>query len=215
MAVLTIVVVTTFVKGRFPSWTVGDCSGLLVVVGTIILVRTSYRVATTGEGVPSRIRSPVSQTSRFEADATPERELYLLIRHIGGMLIKELAAGLEPLGITPEQYHILRILRDAGPDGLPCSTVAERAVSGDPDVTRLLDRLERQQWAIRTRDTADRRVVTARITTEGKRLLARLENTIAELHAHQFNDLGARELSTLRGLLERVAPRRSDQASRK
>ena len=155
--------------------------------------------------MPSRTGSSMSHTSRFEADATPEREVYLLIRHIAGMLMKELAAGLESAGVTPEQYHILRILRDAGADGLPCSTVAARAVSGDPDVTRLLDRLERQRWAIRSRDTADRRVVTARITSEGKRLLARLEDSVAELHARQFDDLGVREVSTLRGLLERVA----------
>jgi DNA-binding MarR family transcriptional regulator len=152
----------------------------------------------------------MSQTSRFEADATPEREAYLLIRHVAGTLIQELAAALEPSGITPEQYHILRILRDASPDGLPCSAVAQRAVSGDPDVTRLLDRLEAQQWAIRTREAADRRVVTARITTDGKRLLAKLEKTVAELHANQFDDLGVREVSTLRGLLERVAQPRSD-----
>ena len=157
--------------------------------------------------MPSRSGNPRPPSLRFEAGATPERQLYLLVRHLGGMLLKELAAALEPLGVTPEQYHILRILRDAGADGLPCSSVAERAVSGDPDVTRLLDRLERQAWATRTRDTNDRRVVIARITTEGKRLLARLETAVAELHARQFDGLGAREMSALRGLLERVASR--------
>ena len=145
--------------------------------------------------------------ARFEAGATPERRLYLLVRHLGGTLLKELAAALEPLGVTPEQYHILRILRDAGPDGLPCSAVGDRAVSGDPDVTRLLDRLERQEWATRTRDDADRRVVIARITGEGKRLLARVDKVVAELHAEQFGGLGAREMATLRGLLEKAAGR--------
>jgi DNA-binding MarR family transcriptional regulator len=80
-------------------------------------------------------------------------------------------------------------------------------VSGDPDVTRLLDRLERQEWATRTRDDADRRVVIARITGEGKRLLARVDKVVAELHAGQFGGLGARELATLRDLLERAAAR--------
>lgn len=156
--------------------------------------------------MPARTKNPKPPASRFEAAAPPPREAYLLIRHVAGTLIKELAAGLAPMGITPEQYHILQILRDAGPDGLPCSTVAQRAVSGDPDVTRLLDRLEGYQWAIRARDTADRRVVTARITMEGKRLLNRLEDMVAELHARQFDELGAREVAALRGLLDRIAP---------
>lgn len=151
---------------------------------------------TTGPAAPS-----------FEAGVTAERGLYLLVRHLGGVLAKELAGVLEPFGVTPEQYHTLRILRDGGPEGLPCSAVAERAVSGDPDVTRLLDRLERQQWAVRARDATDRRVVLARLTAEGKRLLGRLEKAVAELHAQQFEALGAREIATLRGLLERVARR--------
>lgn len=154
----------------------------------------------------SRTKNTRAAASRFEADATIGREVYLLIRHVSGTLIKELATGLEPFGITPEQYHILRILRDAAPDGLPCSAVAERAVSGDPDVTRLLDRLEARQLAVRSREATDRRVVTARITKEGTRLLAKLEEAVTGLHARQFADLRSRELTTLRGLLDRVAP---------
>ncbi len=156
----------------------------------------------------TKVISTGPAASRFEGDATPGREAYLLIRHVSGTLIKELAAELEPSGITPEQYHILRILRDAAPDGLPCSAVAERAVSGDPDVTRLLDRLEARQLASRSREAADRRVVTARITREGTRLLTKLEETVSDLHARQFAALGAREVTALRGLLDRVAPQR-------
>ena len=87
------------------------------------------------------------------------------------------------------------------------SAWAERAVSGDPDVTRLLDRLERQEWAVRARDETDRRVVIARLTAEGRRLLGRLEKAVAELHAGQFDALGAREVAELRELLERAARR--------
>jgi DNA-binding MarR family transcriptional regulator len=137
---------------------------------------------------------------------TPEREVYLLLQHVAGALIQELAAALKPAGITPEQYHVLHILRDAGREGIPCSTVAERSVSGDPDVTRLLDRLEDRGWASRTRDTADRRVVTARITAEGSRLVVRLASTIQDLHQRQFGTLGTRDLAQLRTFLETVMP---------
>ena len=141
---------------------------------------------------------------------TPEREAYLLLQHVAGALIQELATVLKPEGITPEQYHVLQILRDAGKEGIPCSVVAERSVSGDPDVTRLLDRLESHGLASRARDNADRRVVVARITAQGSRLVARLANTVDDLHQRQLGKLGGRELSQLRALLEAVIPAPAD-----
>ena len=41
------------------------------------------------------------------------------------------------------QYNVLRILRGAGDAGLRCSEVGARLLVHDPDVTRLLDRLEK------------------------------------------------------------------------
>jgi DNA-binding MarR family transcriptional regulator len=137
---------------------------------------------------------------------TPEREVYLLLQHVAGALIQELATVLKPAEITPEQYHVLQILRNAGKDGVPCSVIAERSPSGDPDVTRLLDRLEKRGWASRTRDTEDRRVVVARITAAGSRLVARIADSVDELHRRQLGKLGARGLPQLRTLLEELAP---------
>ena len=142
---------------------------------------------------------------RFETAETPEREIYLLLQHVSGELIHELAALLKPAGITPEQYHVLRILQDAGSDGIPCSAISERSPSGDPDVTRLLDRLERQGLTSRTREAADRRVVTARITSEGQQLVSTVEESVAALHARQLRQLGELGLRDLRKLLRAVA----------
>lgn len=145
------------------------------------------------------------RTWRFETVETPEREVYLLLQHVSGELIYELATLLKPAGITPEQYHVLRILRDAGSAGMQLSTIAERSPVGDPDVTRLLDRLEQRGLATRAREAADRRVVTARITNEGRRLLDRLEEPVAALHARQLGPLGERGLQDLRRLLRKAA----------
>ena len=145
------------------------------------------------------------RTWRFETEETLEREIYLLLQHISGELIHELATLLKPAGITPEQYHVLRILHDAGSTGTPLSAVAERSPVGDPDVTRLLDRLEQRGLARRDRDAADRRVVTARITSDGRRLLKELEEPVAALHARQLGPLGERGLEALRKLLRKAA----------
>jgi DNA-binding MarR family transcriptional regulator len=155
------------------------------------------------------VKRPTQDTPRrawrFETVETPEREIYLLLQHISGELIHELAKLLKPSGITPEQYHVLRILQDAGNVGTPLSAVAERSPVGDPDVTGLLDRLERRHLARRAREAPDRRVVTARITKDGRQLLQRLEAPVAALHTRQLGPLGARGLRSLRKLLQEAA----------
>ena len=153
----------------------------------------------------TRPAAGADRVCRFDTRETPEREIYLLLQHVAGAFIQELAVVLRPAGITPEQYHVLRVLRDAGAGGLACSAVAERSVSGDPDVTRLLDRLERQGWASRAREASDRRVVTARLTNDGLRLLEELEAPVAALHARQLEGLAARDVAALRTFLQTLA----------
>ena len=160
--------------------------------------------------MPTRRRDTRDRLWRFDTHETPEREIYLLLQHVAGAFAQELAVVLRPAGITPEQYHVLRVLRDAGPGGLACSAVAERSVNGDPDVTRLLDRLEKQGWASRAREESDRRVVMARVTNDGLRLLEELEAQVTALHVRQLDELPARELPVLRRLLQALGGVRSD-----
>ena len=145
------------------------------------------------------------RTWRFETVETPEREVYLLLQHVAGELAYELATLLRSYEMTPDQYHVLRVLRDAGPDGTPLGRIAERSPAGDPDITRLVDRLEKRGLARRSRDTADRRVIIARLTPDGRRLLEKLEKPVAALHARQIGPLGDRGLRDLRALLQKVA----------
>jgi DNA-binding MarR family transcriptional regulator len=140
-----------------------------------------------------------------EDGETLERKIYLLLQHLSGELVHELALLLKPAGVTPEQYHVLCILKDAGSAGTPLSTIAERSPAGDPDVTRLLDRLEERGLARRARDAEDRRVVTARITGEGRQLLRKLEGAVSALHTRQLGPLGERGLADLRRLLQKAA----------
>jgi len=76
-------------------------------------------------------------------------------------------------GLTGTQYNVLRILRGAGPQGLPCRIVGDRMISHDPDMTRLLDRMEKRGMILRERQKDDRRVVKARITASGVSLRSR------------------------------------------
>jgi DNA-binding MarR family transcriptional regulator len=118
--------------------------------------------------------------------------------------MSQLSQVLKPYGVSPTQYNALRILRGAGPDGLPCGEVAARMITQDPDVTRLFDRMEKPGWIVRERSRTDRRVLLARITNEGLRLLESLDGTIGEYHNTTMGHLTQTELRELSRLLERL-----------
>jgi DNA-binding MarR family transcriptional regulator len=105
-------------------------------------------------------------------------------------------------GLTGAQYNVLRILRGAEPDGLPCRGIGDLMISHDPDMTRLLDRMEKRRLIVRKRQTDDRRVVKTRVTREGLELLKILDQPVRELHRRQFRHMTAARLKALAELLE-------------
>ena len=107
-------------------------------------------------------------------------------------------------GLTGAQYNVLRILRGAEPDGLACSSIGERMISHDPDMTRLLDRMEKRDWITRQRQTSDRRVIKTRITSTGLDLLKGLDQPIHELHKQQFRHFSTARVKELARLLEEL-----------
>jgi DNA-binding MarR family transcriptional regulator len=135
---------------------------------------------------------------------TPQLLAFDSLLRTASQLDQQVARLLRPAQVTPAQYNVLRILRNAGRAGLACSDVAERLVRHDPDVTRLLDRLEARGLVTRSRDTADRRVVIARITDAGLAILEELGESIATLHAEQFRRLDRQDFLTLVSLLDQV-----------
>jgi DNA-binding MarR family transcriptional regulator len=147
-------------------------------------------------------RSPRKRNAR--ARETPEMLAFDLLLRTGSELDQQVAALLRPAAVTPAQYNVLRILRSSGGEGLPCGEVSRRLVRHDPDVTRLLDRLEALGFVARSRDTQDRRVVIARLTDAGSALLDSLGPAIDALHARQFSALSRAESKTLGELLQRI-----------
>jgi DNA-binding MarR family transcriptional regulator len=146
-----------------------------------------------------RRRDEIKQQSPFES---LEQEALLNVLHTADALMQKITAVLKPFKLSHSQYNVLRILGGASPDGLACQEISERMISRDPDITRLLDRLEARGLVTRTRDQKDRRVVTARITPEGLRLLEALHKPIAEVDRYPLQHLGEQRLRTLIQLLE-------------
>jgi len=119
------------------------------------------------------------------------------------LLSRRLSLVLKEADLSPTQYNVLRILRGA-PEGLACGEIAVRMITRDPDVTRLLDRLEKRGLIDRSRESKDRRMVLTRITREGLRALAELDEPIQDLHREQLGHLGRNRLGALSELLQLV-----------
>ena len=152
----------------------------------------------------ARLQDEIKRQKPFES---LEQEALLNVLRTADALMQRLSAVLKPFKLSHSQYNVLRILRGAGPDGLACREIAERMVTRDPDITRLLDRLETRGLVRRTRDEKDRRVIMARITPEGLRILAQLDEPIEEVDRRQLTHLGKQRLQMLIQLLELVRER--------
>ena len=133
-----------------------------------------------------------------------EEETYLNLVRTADALTRELELLLQPYGLTSTQYNVLRILRGAGEEGATCSGISERLLAFDPDVTRLLDRLEKVQLVQRSRSTTDRRVVMTTITAEGLALLEQLDGPVESLLKQQFKGIGRERLRQLITDLEEI-----------
>ena len=121
------------------------------------------------------IQAELQQSKPFR---TFEEEAAVSLARTAGLFDWRMAEMLKPHGISPTQYNALRILRGAGKQGRTCSEIGEVMINRDPDITRLLDRLERRGLVERSRDKKDRRVITARITPAGMDLLSSLDRPV-------------------------------------
>ena len=133
-----------------------------------------------------------------------EQEAYLALLRTTDALQTSVEAKLNEFGLTGTQYNALRILRGAEPEGLPCSEIGERMITHDPDVTRLLNRLEKRGLVKRARAKADRRVIYGRITAAGLKLLREMDKPIEQHGRELLKHVGQEQLRQLIDLLELV-----------
>ena len=148
-----------------------------------------------------KLAAEVKQTKPF---ASIEEEAVLNIVRTHEFLHQRQTEFLKQFQLTPTQYNILRILRGAGKDGLTCSAAAERMLTADPDITRLLDRMESRGLIERARSEEDRRVVISRITPQGLDLVKSIDKPLVALLRTQVGQLGAERLEALINMLESI-----------
>ena len=147
----------------------------------------------------AKLQNEIKQQKPFPS---LEGEAYLNLLRTADALARDMEEILKPAGLSGTQYNVLRILRGVGEQGLCCRDVAERMITRDPDITRLLDRMERRGLLARSRDSRDRRVITVRITAAGHKLLKDLDGPMAEYNRKLLSHMDKADLRKLVELLE-------------
>jgi DNA-binding MarR family transcriptional regulator len=150
----------------------------------------------------------MASRSKNSSSALPiEDRLFVALLTVADALSLEAEQLVKSAGLSGAQYNVLRILRGAEPQGLACNGIGDRMISHDPDITRLLDRMEKRGLITRERQTDDRRVVLARITSQGLETLKALDQPIHDLHKRQFRHMPASRLKEFAKLLEELRSR--------
>ncbi len=147
----------------------------------------------------NQLKDEIRQNKPF---AGLEQEALLNIRRTSGYVEHVVQQALKDWNLTDSQYNVLRILRGAGDEGLRCAEIGARMIARDPDITRLIDRLQRRRLVGRHRDCRDRRVVHIRISAAGTALLRELDPVVEASAISALGHLAQEKLARLIDLLE-------------
>lgn len=151
---------------------------------------------------PRSLQEELQQSKPFD---TPADEAVVALMRTAALVRRAIAQRVEPYGISPAQYNVLRILRGAGEAGLPTLALRDRLIEEAPGITRLVDKLEDAGYVRRNRTGGDRRVVHCCISDAGLGLLDAMDSLIKETAALVSNGLpDVEEQRLLVDLLARV-----------
>ena len=151
----------------------------------------------------TKSKSLADEVGKRQPFASLRQEAYLNLVRTHTLLAGQLSRLFKQHGLTDPKYNALRILRGEGKP-MQVYQIAERMVTPQTDVTRLVDRLNHEGLATRARSDEDRRVVVIEITANGSELLAELDEPVRRLHRGQFANLNPAELEKLRKLLRKA-----------
>jgi DNA-binding MarR family transcriptional regulator len=133
-----------------------------------------------------------------------EEEAALNLIRTADLLSLRFADVLKPYAISGTQYNVLRILRGAGPEGASCKDIGNRMVTRDPDITRMMDRLESRGLITRGRAKEDRRIVTHMLTRDGMDLVNALDGPIEKANKEALGHMSRAKLRELIAILEEL-----------
>ncbi len=136
-----------------------------------------------------------------EPFAVLEQEVYLNLIRTHAVLEAEFVKLFREYELSAPLYNVLRVVMLAGTQGIPSQSIAKYMLANDPDLTRLIDRLEKMELVKRVRDDRDRRVIWVKITTAGHQKVEIIDPLLQTLHRQQLEHMNPEKLKLLNELL--------------
>ncbi|MEJ1353356.1 MAG: MarR family transcriptional regulator [Candidatus Sedimenticola sp. (ex Thyasira tokunagai)] len=109
---------------------------------------------------------------------------------------------LRPYDITPEQFTLLSLLSDT--DGLQQREIAELLFKDRPNVTRILEKLEKKGLVLRKKDPGDRRASRVHITSSGQERYTLLNEAASSFRSRAYRGLEAADKKRLKASLNQI-----------
>lgn len=105
-------------------------------------------------------------------------------------------------GLTPEQWFVLFRLHEQ--EGLSQAELADRILNDRPNMTRLIDKLEKKQLVVRAAHPDDRRSYKIYLTKEGRKLLDDMFPRVIELRSQIFVDIDDEEIQQMYKTFDKI-----------
>lgn len=138
-----------------------------------------------------------------DAAAPPFRSVAFLLSSLGYAVSRRFHAILEPLGLEPGEFALLRAV--ASSDGEAQHALAKKLHISPSWMVAIVDELERQELLERRPHAQDRRVRNLHLTAAGRKTLKRAESQAQEFDRQVTEPLTEQEIGQLLDLLRRVA----------
>jgi DNA-binding MarR family transcriptional regulator len=106
--------------------------------------------------------------------------------------------------ITPTQFLVLRILKEAHPNGLARYEILSRLIDAQPDVTRIIDRLVEAKLAERITTDEDKRQSLARLTKKGLKVVTDMEGQMDEFDNLLKGKISKKDSQVLTAICEKI-----------
>jgi DNA-binding MarR family transcriptional regulator len=135
---------------------------------------------------------------------TSSRAAYFSLMTCADRLGGEFAKLFREHGITATVFNAMRILIQKPNGGRRIGEIGQEMIQRVPDITRLIDRMERDGFVRRQRSAEDRRAVKITLTASGRRKCESLYTAVADMHQSQLAHMSERELQQLNRLLRKA-----------
>jgi DNA-binding MarR family transcriptional regulator len=149
----------------------------------------------------SSVQSEIRQSRPFRSK---KQEATIALLRTASVVGRSLSRVVEPWNLSLAQYNALRIIRGAGSGGIATLAVRERMIEEGTTITRILDKLEQSGYIRRERALPDRRQVMCEVTTDGRRLLDKIDPLVDAADEEAMASLSARDVAQLIDLLDTV-----------